>query len=152
MFFKYTNILLLSLNYLSLTNFVMLYTYLKKIKDADEKKRTIEHLIQLRRQLDDEIPGKTAEGTLLLATWNIRQFTDNRRPESYMYIAEILSRFDLVAIQEVKEQMKGLEEVMKILGKNWAFIATPKARKGTGNALPSSTTPTRSASRISPEK
>ena len=41
------------MNYLSLTNFVMLYTYLKKIKDADEKKRTIEHLIQLRRQLDD---------------------------------------------------------------------------------------------------
>ncbi len=133
MFFKYTNILLLSLNYLSLTNFVMLYTYLKKIKDADEKKRTIEHLIQLRRQLDDEIPGKTAEGTLLLATWNIRQFTDNRRPESYMYIAEILSRFDLVAIQEVKEQMKGLEEVMKILGKNWAFIATDVTEGKEGN-------------------
>ena len=110
----------------------MLYTYLKKIKDADEKKRTIKHLIQLRSQLD-EIPKKTAEGTLLLATWNIRQFTNNRRPESYMYIAEILSRFDLVAIQEVKEDMKGLEEVMKILGKNWDFIATDVTEGKPGN-------------------
>ena len=102
----------------------MLYTYLKKIKDEDEKKRTIEHLILLRHQLDKEIPEKTAANSLLLATWNIRQFTDNRRPESYMYIAEILSRFDLVAIQEVKEKMTGLEKVMGILGKNWAYIAT----------------------------
>ena len=102
----------------------MLYTYLKEIKDLKERKRTIDHLIDLRAQLDEEIPGKTAENTLLLATWNIRQFTDNRHQESYLYIAEILSRFDLIAVQEVKEKMKGLEKVKSILGKNWAYIAT----------------------------
>ena len=94
----------------------MLYTYLKEIKDLKERKRTIDHLIDLRAQLDGEIPGKTAENTLLLATWNIRQFTDNRHQESYLYIAEILSRFDLIAVQEVKEKMKGLEKVKSILG------------------------------------
>lgn len=112
----------------------MLYTYLKyNIKDIAEKKRTITHLVDLRAQLDDEIPGKTAENTLLLATWNIRQFTDNREKESYMYIAEILSRFDLIAVQEVKGEMKGLEEVMKILGKNWAYIATDVTEGDPGN-------------------
>ena len=97
----------------------MLYTYLKDIKDLTERKRTIEHLILLRKQLDEEIPQKTSENSLLLATWNIRQFTDNRKQESYMYIAEILSRFDLIAVQEVKEKMRGLERVKSILGKNW---------------------------------
>ena len=102
----------------------MLYTYLKDIKDLTERKRTIEHLILLRKQLDEEIPQKNAENSLLLATWNIRQFTDNRKQESYMYIAEILSRFDLIAVQEVKEKMRGLEKVKSILGKNWDYIAT----------------------------
>ena len=102
----------------------MLYTYLKEIRDLTERKRTIEHLKDLRIQLDDEIPVKKAENSLLLATWNIRQFSDNRHQESYLYIAEILSRFDLIAVQEVKEKMRGLEKVKSILGKNWAFIAT----------------------------
>ena len=84
----------------------MLYTYLKDIKDLTERKRTIEHLILLRKQLDEEIPQKTSENSLLLATWNIRQFTNNREKESLMYIAEILSRFDLIAVQEVKDDMK----------------------------------------------
>ena len=110
----------------------MLYTYLKDITDLAEKKRTIEHLCDLRRQLDAQIPRKTAEGTLLLATWNLRQFTDNRRKESYLYIAEILSRFDLIAIQEVKEEMRGLTKVMGILGKDWTYIATDVSEKKDG--------------------
>ena len=111
----------------------MLYTYLKSIRNLAERKRTIEGLTRLRQQLDKEIPPKTAEKTLLLATWNIRQFTNNREKESYMYIAEILSRFDLVAVQEVKEEMKGLEEVKGILGKNWAYIATDVSLQEGGN-------------------
>jgi hypothetical protein len=35
--------------------------------------------------------SKTAFGTLLFATWNIREFGDNRRAESLHYIAEIIS-------------------------------------------------------------
>ena len=111
----------------------MLYAQLKDIYDYSERIRTINHLLDLRNQLDDEIPEKTAENTLLLATWNIRQFSDNRKQESYFYIAEILSRFDLIAVQEVKNKMKGLEKVMKILGKNWEFIATDVSIEKGGN-------------------
>ena len=65
----------------------MIYTSIKKIKDTVERKRVIEKLIDLRAQLDKEIPEKTASNTLLLATWNIREFGDNRKTESLFYIA-----------------------------------------------------------------
>ena len=71
--------------------------------------------------MDVQIPSKTTEETLLLATWNIREFGDNRRIESFYYIAEIISRFDLIAIQEVSSNLKGLEKVVSILG-HWDYI------------------------------
>ena len=47
------------------------------------------------------IPAKSA-GTLLLATWNIANFgVQQRRDKDRQLIAEILSWFDIVAIQEV---------------------------------------------------
>lgn len=111
----------------------MLYTGLKDIRNLDERKRIIEKLMILRKQLDEDIPGKTAENSLLLATWNIRQFDDSRKTESLYYIAEILSRFDLIAVQEVRGNRKGLERVMKILGKNWDYIATDVTEGDKGN-------------------
>lgn len=110
----------------------MIYTSIKKIKDVDERKRIIDKLITLRAQLDKEIPEKTASNSLLLATWNIREFGDNRKPESLYYIAEIISRFDLVAVQEVAGNKKGLEKVMAILGKNWSYIATDSTEGSAG--------------------
>jgi endonuclease/exonuclease/phosphatase family metal-dependent hydrolase len=100
------------------------YSSIKRIKDGAEKKRTVEKLLKLRTQLDQQVPAKTATDTLLLATWNIRAFGDNRRPESLHYIAEIISRFDLVAIQEVSNNMAGLEKVVALLGPNWDYIVT----------------------------
>ena len=112
----------------------MLYTGIKQIKGADMRLRTIEKLKVLRKQLDKEIPEKTAANSLLLATWNIRAFKkDSRTKESLYYIAEILSRFDLVAIQEVHGQREELEKVMAILGKNWKYIATDVTAGSAGN-------------------
>ena len=100
------------------------YHPLRQIRNKEEQLRTIDNLLGLRNQLDMQIPGKTATETLLLATWNIREFGDNRRTESFYYIAEILSRFDLIAIQEVSVNLKGLEKVVSILGHNWDYIVT----------------------------
>ena len=51
------------------------------------------------------VPNRNATDTLLLATWNLKEFGggegDKRTDESYWYIAEIVSHFDLIAIQEV---------------------------------------------------
>ena len=107
------------------------YAPLKKINDITERTRTIENTLKLRRQLDDEIPKRSDE-TLLLATWNIREFKDNRRRESLYYIAEIMSRFDLVAIQEVSTDLKGLEKLMGIMDPSWSYIVTDSTEGDTG--------------------
>jgi endonuclease/exonuclease/phosphatase family metal-dependent hydrolase len=54
---------------------------------------------------------------LLLATWNIANFGGQaRRDEDHKIIAEIVSWFDVVAIQEVKENFVGLFDVLHALG------------------------------------
>jgi endonuclease/exonuclease/phosphatase family metal-dependent hydrolase len=101
-----------------------MYSTIKRIKDDSERNRIVEKLLLLREQLDRQIPAKTATDTLLLATWNIREFGDNRRNESLHYIAEIVSRFDLVAVQEVASNLDGLQKLVTLLGSNWDYIVT----------------------------
>lgn len=76
------------------------------------------------------MPDKDAEHNLLLATWNIRDLgKTNRRgfgsrlPEMHFYIAEVLSRFDFVAVQEVNE-LQEWDTTVDILGPDWDYIAT----------------------------
>jgi len=59
------------------------YNPLKKMS-KDDRLRTTENLLKLRKRLDVEIPQKTASDTLLLATWNIREFSDNRLNWDYI--------------------------------------------------------------------
>ena len=60
------------------------YYYLKYIPKAD-RPRVVGNLERLIGQLDREVPDKDSEQTLLLATWNIRNFGKVRRlPESLM--------------------------------------------------------------------
>jgi len=100
------------------------YTSIRKITDETERYRVADKLLALRAQLDRQIPAKTATDTLLLATWNIRAFGDSRRNESLHYIAEIVSRFDLIAVQEVANNLGGLEKLVALLGHNWDYIVT----------------------------
>ncbi len=89
------------------------YKTIKDYPEKTEKTRIIDKLLLLRQDLDKEIPKKTDAETLLLATWNIREFNSkNRINESYHYLAEIVSRFDLIAIQEVSPDLKALERLM----------------------------------------
>jgi len=100
----------------------------KKRFSDDERRRVSRNLIALKRLLRSKLPGRTVNDTLLLATWNIREFGGSkyggRIKEAYYYIAEIISAFDIVAIQEVKENLRALEKVMYILGENWRYIST----------------------------
>ena len=87
-------------------------------------------LSKLAARLDRDIPGKDSDQHLLLATFNIRDFGKPRNrgfgkrlPESLFYLAEIISRFDIVAVQEVNE-LYDLKAVMEILGVDWDFIAS----------------------------
>lgn len=109
----------------------MRYYLLKsKFRKESERARVVQNLLALRAQLEASVPDKDADQNLLLATWNIRDFgKTNRRgygerqPETHFYIAEILSHFDFIAVQEINE-LEEWETVMDILGPDWSYIAT----------------------------
>lgn len=100
-------------------------------------KRAIIKLLELRKKLREEIPNRTLKDTLLIATWNIRDFDKpsfgERLEESYYYIAEIISHFDIVAIQEVYKELSALERVIEILGSKWQKIFTDETIGDKGN-------------------
>src|SRR5207245_8635315 len=90
------------------------------------------------RRLRKEVPPRTVEETLLLASWNIREFGRNkmfgrRLNESIQYIAEIVNHFDLIAIQEVKENLADLKRLVQVLGNWWEYIVTDVVAGGAGN-------------------
>lgn len=93
-----------------------------------EGRRTAEGLLRLRTELDKAIPPKTVDTTLLLATWNVREFgntkSGGREKEPLLYIAEIMSRFDMIAMQEVRDNLDALDELMYYLGKWWKYLVS----------------------------
>ena len=115
----------------------MPFYYAIKKTSPEVRKRTAEGLLRLRQQLAEEVPQRTISDTLLLATWNIREFDSSkygeRDAEPLHYIAEIISHFDLVAVQEVREDLWALDEVQKMLGGWWKYIVTDVTYGTSGN-------------------
>jgi endonuclease/exonuclease/phosphatase family metal-dependent hydrolase len=74
----------------------------------------------------------------MLATWNIREFDSGkygyRSEEPYYYIAEILSQFDLIAIQEVRDGLYPLQNLQRLLGSWWDFLVTDVTLGKSGNS------------------
>jgi endonuclease/exonuclease/phosphatase family metal-dependent hydrolase len=100
----------------------------------------------LREALDDRLPARTLDRTLLIGTWNVRHFgglteqwragdddSPKRDLHSIRVIAEIIRRFDVVALQEVRGDLKALRHTMKALGPNWGFVLTDVTRGDPGN-------------------
>lgn len=100
----------------------------------------------LAAALDDAIGPKMVDRNLLIATWNIRMFgsltrkwsagsrdSPKRDMRALHAIREIVSRFDVVAIQEVMGNLRALRELMKALGPDWAFIMSDVTRGDAGN-------------------
>lgn len=109
------------------------YSNLKVFKGAKARNRIIDRLLELRAGLAKDITSKDKQQSFHLASWNIRDFgahTFNPSPrsrESLFYIAEILSSFDLIAIQEVNEDMTEFEKVMRMLGPRWNYVVTDQS-------------------------
>jgi endonuclease/exonuclease/phosphatase family metal-dependent hydrolase len=114
----------------------MYYAGLRRITDAKQRQRIITGLGKLRGGLKRKVPAKK-EGSLLLATWNIREFGGakygGRIPDSMYYIAECMSRFDLIAVQEVRADLKALKDIMRLLGSQWSLIFTDVSYADSGN-------------------
>ncbi len=87
-------------------------------------------LVELRSLLDETIPRKVLDHNVLVATWNIRAFSDltekwesepddspKRDLHSLRIIGEIVSRFDVIALQEVRGALKALRHMLKLLNR-----------------------------------
>ncbi|WP_411034276.1 endonuclease/exonuclease/phosphatase family protein [Shinella sp. BYT-45] len=86
------------------------------------------------------VPSKDSDTTLLLATWNLRDFGrkgarghGERTLEALYYIAAFISAFDLVAVQEVNDDLDLFNTLKRILGRDWDFIATDTSPGKPGN-------------------
>lgn len=115
------------------------YLPIKRWMDTAEKVRTAERLVALRQALRAEVAERAGRNSLLIATWNLREFDSNRLGhgprlrESFYYIAEIISTFDLVALQEVSRNLDALEALLTILGPEWDYITTDAVSDGSGS-------------------
>lgn len=101
-----------------------------------ERKRIISNLLSLKDALAASVPARRTDGNLLLASWNIKEFghTDQRQPEAYFYMAEIISHFDLVAIQEIKSTLHDLRILMRLLGDDWRYVINDMTDGDDGNS------------------
>lgn len=100
----------------------------------------------LNSTLDMSIPPKKLDKNLLIATWNIRAFGDltkkwqsgsgdspKRDWHAVAAIAEILKRFDVIAVQEVKANLRALRHTLKLMGPNYSFLLTDVNQGAVGN-------------------
>lgn len=112
----------------------------------DPPAETLAELETLSAALDAELPAKILDRNLLIATWNIRAFGDmadswkrgkgdspKRNRSDALAIAEILSRFDVIAVQEARANLKALRNVIKALGPEWGLILTDVNPPPAGN-------------------
>jgi endonuclease/exonuclease/phosphatase family metal-dependent hydrolase len=102
-------------------------------------------LYALHSALDLSIPAKN-DGDLLIATWNLRTFSSLTRQwtaqasdspkrdlRGLLAIAEIVSRFDVIALQEVTGDLRALRDLLLFLGERWAFLMTDVTLGQAGN-------------------
>lgn len=115
-----------------------MYTGVRRIRDAAMRQRCAERLVTMRASLAP-LRAKRKDSSILLATWNIRDLGSNkfnpagRLDESFYYLAEIASCFDLIALQEVNRDLDDFERLVGILGRNWSYILTDTTEGSRGN-------------------
>jgi endonuclease/exonuclease/phosphatase family metal-dependent hydrolase len=101
----------------------------------------------LCRHLGEALPSKRLDENLLIATWNLRSFSsltrewtagDGDSPKrdlrGLLAIGEIIRRFDVIALQEVKGDLRALRDLVNWLGPDWAFLMTDVTMGASGNS------------------
>lgn len=100
----------------------------------------------LQAALDAAIPAKQVDRNILIGTWNIRAFgglteswasSDRDSPKrnwrGLHAVAEIVRRFDIVAVQEIRGDLGALRTLIKTLAPHWRFILTDVNQGKQGN-------------------
>lgn len=115
---------------------------------ADYPKVVCEDIVRLRRCLDAaHLPPRRTDDNLVIGTWNIRQFgkvhraweendgSPKRNLRSLAYIAEVIRRFDVVAIQEIKRETAAVRALIDdFLGRDWGLLLSDVSAGPSGNS------------------
>ncbi|WP_439530055.1 endonuclease/exonuclease/phosphatase family protein [Pannonibacter sp.] len=85
-------------------------------------------LLALRQELASQITQGRRSNSLIIGSWNIREFDSGkggaRLRETYHYLAEIIDRFDICAVQEIRNDLRPLQRLVTLLGPNWDYFVT----------------------------
>ena len=114
---------------------------------SEYPRQAVEDIARLRRRLDDSsVPPRRSDHNLLIGTWNIRNFgrvhrswdenpnSPKRNLRAMACIAEVVRRFDVIAIQEVKRDTSGIRMLVDdFLGPNWGVLLSDVSGGDKGN-------------------
>src|SRR5215211_209023 len=105
----------------------------------------VSELARLSVSLDHVVPARSADN-LLIGTWNVRAFDrvnvswrsvqgdePIRDRSNVRVITEIVRRFDVIAIQEVRRGAAAFLAMVEALGDDWAFMVTDVTEGDAGN-------------------
>ena len=114
---------------------------------GDPPQSLIETVIELAGALDRSPPPKQLDRNVIIGSWNLREFgrvtqrwtardgdSPKRNIGDVWCIAEIVSRFDVIALQEVQNDTTALELLMDILGRDWGLLVTDVAAGDAGGS------------------
>lgn len=106
----------------------------------------VTELAELRTKLDRNNSSKALDQNVLIGTWNLQTFggliekwesgpndTPKQDLHSLVLIAEIISRFDVIAVQEVRDDLKALRHLLHVLGTHWGLSLTDVTKGNVGN-------------------
>lgn len=91
---------------------------------AEMMARERQALMDLMDKAPHRIPRREIDENILIASWNIAQFSNKKKARALQYIADICERFDLIAIQEVKTDLRGLARLQKLLPGNYKILVS----------------------------
>ena len=65
-------------------------------------------------------------GSVLLGSFNIRKLgsSRSRSPDTWEFLADVCRSFDLLAVQEVMDDLSGLRRLMSLLGPDFDLIVS----------------------------
>ena len=97
----------------------------------------VAEVARLDAALDGVIPAKAPNENIVIGTWNLRAFADltkawetpagaspARNFADVTYIATFIRRCDVVAVQEVRGNLRALRHLLRVLGDDWDFLDT----------------------------
>jgi endonuclease/exonuclease/phosphatase family metal-dependent hydrolase len=114
---------------------------------SDYPKNVAEDIVRLRRRIEkSQMPLKGVDRNLLIGTWNVRGFgkvfeqweenagSPKRNLRALACIAEVVRRYDVIAIQEVKSDTSGIRLLLdEFLGSDWDLVMSDVSAGAGGN-------------------